>query len=301
MDAPVECARHPGRPALTSCARCGRPVCREDLIEAPVGYQCVDCARSAPPVRRLGDPLPTPHVTRALVLMIVGVAMLGTTGAVSAPAFGLVPLLVGLGEWWRPITSAFLHAGFLHLAFNGVLLWRLGHLLEPLLGPGAFLGLAASGMAGGSLGVVGLSWLVVATPVASLPAAGWVLGAGPTTITVGASGAVFGLMGAVLVLLRRRGIDPWATQEGSMVAGLVILNLILTFAVPSISVGGHLGGLAAGSAAALLVGRPKATRGAGGGRLTDRTRDAVATLLLATLLLAVSVVIARDLVRVLSA
>jgi len=292
MDTPVECARHPGRAALTSCARCGRPMCGEDLIEAPVGYQCVDCARSAPPVRRLTDPLPTPLVTRSLVLMIVGVALLGTTGAVDARTFGLVPALVGLGEWWRLITSAFLHAGFLHLAFNGILLWRLGQMLEPAVGPGAFLGLAASGMAGGSLGVVGLSWLVVATPVASLPAAGWVLGAGPMTITVGASGAVFGLMGAVLVLLRRRGVDPWATQEGSMVAGLVLLNLVLTFAVPSISVGGHVGGLLAGGAATMLVGGRRDRRG--------RTRDAAVTLVLAAALLAAAVTTARDLVRVLT-
>jgi len=261
-------------------------MCGDDLIEAPVGYQCVDCARSAPPVRRLTDPLPTPTVTRTLVLLIVGVAVLGTTGAVGPRAFGLIPLLVGLGDWWRLITSAFLHAGFLHLAFNGILLWRLGQMLEPVVGPGSFLGLATSGMAGGSLGVVGLSWLVVATPGGGIPIVGWVLGAGPTTITVGASGAVFGLMGAVLVLLRRRGVDPWATQEGSMVAGLVLLNLVLTFAVPAISVGGHVGGLLAGGVAALLVGR---RRGA---------RDAVATLSFAAVLLVVAVVIARDVVRV---
>lgn len=276
-------------------------MCGEDLIEAPVGYQCVDCARSAPPVRRLTDPTPTPTVTRVLVLSIVGVALLGTTGAIDARTFGLVPALVGLGEWWRLITSAFLHAGFLHLAFNGILLWRLGQMLEPAVGPGAFLGLAASGMAGGSLGVVGLSWLVVATPISALPAAGWVLGAGPTTVTVGASGAVFGLMGVVLVLLRRRGISARATEEGSMVAGLVILNLVLTFAVPSISVGGHVGGLLAGGGAAMLLrdrDRPQ-------GRARDRTRrgltrDAAMTLALATVLLGAATFIARDVVRVLT-
>lgn len=276
-------------------------MCGEDLIEAPVGYQCVDCARSAPPVRRLTDPTPTPTVTRVLVLSIVGVALLGTTGAIDARTFGLVPALVGLGEWWRLITSAFLHAGFLHLAFNGILLWRLGQMLEPAVGAGAFLGLAASGMAGGSLGVVGLSWLVVATPISALPAAGWVLGAGPTTVTVGASGAVFGLMGVVLVLLRRRGISARATEEGSMVAGLVILNLVLTFAVPSISVGGHVGGLLAGGGAAMLLrdrDRPQ-------GRARDRTRrgltrDAATTLALATVLLGAATFIARDVVRVLT-
>jgi len=271
----------------------------DDLIDAPVGYQCVDCARTAPPVRRLADAAPTPVATRALVVLIVGAAVLGTTGAISPRAFGLVPVLVGAGEWWRLVTSAFLHAGILHLAFNGILLWRLGQMLEPVVGPGAFVGLAASGMAGGSLGVVGLSWLVVATPIGSLPAAGWVLGAGPTTVTVGASGAVFGLMGAVLVLLRRRGIDPWATQAGSMVGGLVLINLVLTFAVPAISVGGHVGGLLAGGGAAMLIGSGREARRRG--QRASWTRDAVTTLLTAAGLLGIATAIARDLLRLLTA
>jgi len=284
MDPTAECARHPGRPALTICNRCERPMCGDDLIDAPVGRQCVDCARSAPPVRRLGDPLPTPQATRTLVLAIVAVAALGTTGAVDARTFGLVPAFVGFGEWWRLITSAFLHGGFVHLAFNGLLLWRLGQMLEPMVGPGTFLGLAASGMAGGGLGVVGLSWVVVATPLGALPATGWLLGAGPLTITVGASGAVFGLMGAVLVLLRRRGIDPWSTSEGSMVGALVLLNLVLTFAVPTISVGGHVGGLLGGGAAAALV-------------TTHRRGATVRTVGFAVLLLVLATLVAQQVVR----
>lgn len=289
METPVECARHPGRAAVQVCIRCERPICIDDVIEAPVGHQCVDCVRSAPPVRRLGDAPPTPTVTRALVVTIVAVAALGTTGAVDVRAFGLVPALVGAGEWWRLITSAFLHGGLVHLAFNGLLLWRLGQLLEPQLGPGTFLGMAASGLAGGALGVVGLSWVVVATPVGAVPLAAGLLGAGPFTITVGASGAVFGLMGAVLVLLRRRGIDPWATTAGSTVGALVLLNLVLTFAVPSISVGGHVGGLLGGAVAAMVV-RTQRRPGAS---------DAARTLALAALLLAASTAVARDLVRVL--
>jgi membrane associated rhomboid family serine protease len=188
----------------------------------------------------------------------------------------------------------------LHLAFNSILLWRLGQMLEPAFGPGSFLGLAASGLAGGSLGVVGLSWLVVATPLGTSAAARWVLGAGPTSITVGASGAVFGLMGAVLVLLRRRGVSPWATEEGSMVAALVVLNLVLTFALPAISVGGHVGGLLAGGGAAMLLGqrraggrRPLSTRRA------EQRRDAVRTLLAAAVLLIAAALVAGDLARLL--
>jgi len=275
-------------------------MCEADLVDAPVGYQCVDCVRSAPPARRLTDTVAVPVITRALVVAIVGVAVLEATGAIDRRAFGLVPVLVGLGEWWRLVTSAFLHAGLLHLAFNSILLWRLGQMLEPAFGPGSFLGLAASGLAGGSLGVVGLSWLVVATPLGTSAAARWVLGAGPTSITVGASGAVFGLMGAVLVLLRRRGVSPWATEEGSMVAALVVLNLVLTFALPAISVGGHVGGLLAGGGAAMLLGqrraggrRPLSTRRA------EQRRDAVRTLLAAAVLLIAAALVAGDLARLL--
>jgi membrane associated rhomboid family serine protease len=288
-DTPQECARHPGRPAITVCSRCERPVCEDDIIEAPVGYQCVDCARSAPPVRRLGDVPPTPAVTRVLVGAIVAVALLGTTGAVDARAFGLVPVLVGTGEWWRLVTSAFLHGGLVHLAFNGLLLWRLGQMLEPGLGAATFLGVTASGLAGGSLGVISLSWLVVATPIGSVPTVVGLLGANPFTITVGASGAVFGLMGAVLVLLRRRGIDPWATSEGSMVGALVLLNLVLTVAIPSISLGGHVGGLLGGAAAAALVGQRR-SRGAA---------DALRTSLFALALLVAAAAVARSVVTAL--
>ncbi len=297
MNPSQECARHPGRPALTICARCERPVCEEDLLEAPVGYQCVDCARSAPEVRRLGEPPATPQATRALVLAIVAVAVLGTTGAVDARTFGLVPALVGTGEWWRLVTSAFLHGGLVHLAFNGLLLWRLGQMLEPWLGPGTFLGLAASGLAGGGLGVVGLSWVLTATPLGTSSVIRSLLGAGPFTITVGASGAVFGLMGAVLVLLRRRGIDPWSTTDGSFVGALVLLNLVLTFAIPNISVGGHVGGLLGGAAAALLVraGRPDHPA------RTGQRGDALRTTGLALLLLLAAVVAARALVAALVA
>lgn len=290
MDATVDCARHPGRPALTTCNRCGQGVCAEDIVDAPVGYQCLDCARSAPEVRRLGDRPTTPPATRVLVGAIVAVAMLGMTGAVDARTFGLVPVLVGLGEWWRILTSALLHGGLVHLAFNGLLLWRLGQLLEPRVGTGPFLGLTAGGLAGGGLGVVALSWVVVTTPLGTIALVRTVLGGGPFTITVGASGAVFGLMGAFLVLLRRRGVDPWRTADGSTVGALVLLNLVLTFAVPSISVGGHVGGLLGGAAAALLVGveRP-------GGR-----RDTVLTSMLAVTILAATVAVARALVGALA-
>jgi membrane associated rhomboid family serine protease len=253
MDPNIVCARHPDRPAVTTCVRCQRSVCLEDLVEAPVGYQCVDCARAAPTVRRLGDAAPTARLTNALVGAIVAVAALEAAGAVDVRSFGLVPLLVGAGEWWRLLTSALLHAGIVHLAFNGILLWRLGSILEARVGGSGLAGIAASGMAGGSFGVVGLAWLTGTTALPRIPILGALLATDPLSITVGASGAVFGLMGGILVLIRRDGIDPRTTEIGSMVASLVLLNLALTFLVPVISVGGHVGGLLGGMLAGLVT------------------------------------------------
>jgi membrane associated rhomboid family serine protease len=257
----------------------------DDLVEAPVGYQCIDCARTAVPARRLGDPERTPGVTRSLVGAILVVAVLEASGVVDLRAFALVPLLVGAGDWWRLATSALLHAGIVHLGFNGILLWRLGSILERRVGGVSFAGIAASGMAGGSLGVIGLSWLTATTGLAGVPVLGAVLATDPRSITVGASGAVFGLMGAILMLIRREGIDPWSTDLGSMVGSLVLLNLVLTFLIPVISVGGHVGGLLGGMLAGVLA--PAARRGPLGRQLSGG--------LIAVVLLVAAAAIARDL------
>ena len=132
------------------------------------------------------------------------------------------------GEWWRLVTSAFLHAGLLHIGFNMFLAWMLGNALERLHGPTRFLGLYTGSLAAGSLGVLLMA---------------------PTTFTVGASGAVFGLMGATVVHQYRRGINPWSSGIGT----LVVVNLLFTFGRPGISIGGHLGGLLGGAALAWLV------------------------------------------------
>jgi membrane associated rhomboid family serine protease len=134
--------------------------------------------------------------------------------------------LVSAGDWWRVVTAAFLHYGPLHLAMNMWGLYIAGTLLEQIIGRWRFALLyLASGIAG-SAGAL----------IASYNAA-----------TVGASGAIFGLFGALLVLERRRHI-----ATGGQIAGIVVLNLVFTFAVPGISIGGHVGGLIAGAALMLL-------------------------------------------------
>ena len=259
------CYLHPNRQALLRCARCDRPICADDAIEAPVGYQCPNCAEGGQPVRRMVDIVQQAPVTRGLVYVIAALFVVTLVSPVDlVNQFGLRPLILSpevaatapwatavsgtIGEPWVIVTSAFLHANLMHVGFNGILLWQLGHMLEPVLGRARYIALYAAGLVGGSLGVVLLSWLTSVTGLAGT-GVGNLLGGNPAQPTIGASGAVFGLMGAAMVGMRRRGVDPWKTTIG----GLVILNLILTFVIPNISVGGHLGGLLAGALAGRLL------------------------------------------------
>jgi membrane associated rhomboid family serine protease len=273
------CYRHPDRDALLRCSRCERPICGDDAIEAPVGYQCPECAAGGAPVRRLVDVANAAPLTRGLVYVIGALFLVTRAVPRITQSFGLRPILLApggpellgalvpwytptplalaIGEPWLLVTSAFLHANLLHVGFNGLLLWQLGHLLEPTLGRARYASLYLAGLAGGGLGVVLLSWI---TTLAGVSGAGWVstvLGGNPLQATIGASGAVFGLMGAAMVHLRSRGIDPWRSSIGT----LVLLNLGITFFVPGISVGGHVGGLLGGALAGrlLMVGREQAT------------------------------------------
>jgi membrane associated rhomboid family serine protease len=241
-DTTVTCYRHPDREAPLRCTRCDRPICLEDAVDAPVGFLCPEDAQQAPRVRRVAQSAGAP-VTRVLVYVLAGVFLLQELGVAEITRRGiLLGPAIAAGEWYRLFTGAFLHANLIHIAFNGYLLWQLGHMLEPAMGRGRFLGVYAAGLAGGSAGVVLLSW---GSP------------------TLGASGAVFGLMGAAMVLLRRRGINPWQTSIGS----LVLLNLVITFLFSGISVGGHVGGLLGGALAAWTIAdvRPEA-----GGSVTAR-------------------------------
>jgi membrane associated rhomboid family serine protease len=239
------CYRHPDRPALTTCARCERPICGDDLIEAPVGYQCPACAEGGQPVRRLRD-LEVAPVTRVLVglLAVAFVATLGSAGSPLGRLGWLTTLQLGQGEVWRLVTSGFVHSGIIHVGFNAYLLWVLGHQLEPIMGRARFITLYVGGLFGGGLGVVLLSFFDVVTPLGAVPVLGQLLTTPVNGPTVGASGAVFGLFGAALIAYRRRGVNPWRTDIGT----LVLLNLGITVVFSSfISVGGHLGGLAGGA------------------------------------------------------
>jgi membrane associated rhomboid family serine protease len=141
---------------------------------------------------------------------------------------GLAAPFVAEGEWYRMVTSGFLHGGLLHIGFNMLLLFLLGRMIEPSLGTPRFVLLYFASLLCGAFGALLMD---------------------PNAITVGASGAVYGLFGAGFLLARERGMNALAGELGL----LIVFNLVISFTVPGISVGGHLGGLAGGAACAAIL------------------------------------------------
>ena len=231
------CVRHPDRATRLACSRCGRPACPDCLREASVGYHCVDCVAAAVPTRAPRRAAGTRSVVvPTLVALNLAVfawtvadarSLLDNADAALFRAWALVPAAVAEGEWWRLITAGFLHIGPLHIAFNMYALWVLGRDLEIVLGRGRFLALYLVSLLGGSAAVV--------------------LFADPDQYVAGASGAVFGLMsGLLLVLVRLR-------RPYGQVVAIIVLNLVITQVVPGISMAGHVGGLVVGGVAATAL------------------------------------------------
>src|SRR5262245_11868571 len=235
------CYRHPNRETGVSCSNCGRPICPDCMTSTPVGMRCPECAREKTRVRTsAGAFSPTTGsmpATYALIAINVAVfvAELATGGSAGFDGSGNLIGDAGVhgpsiadGDWWRVVSGGFLHAGLIHLAFNMYVLYIAGRLLEPAIGTPRFLGIYFVSLIAGSLGALLVD---------------------PDTVTVGASGAIFGLMAAVIVIARGRGMDEIASQFGLF----VVVNLVLTFSISGISIGGHIGGLIGRTVAALLV------------------------------------------------
>jgi membrane associated rhomboid family serine protease len=235
------CYRHPDRRAGVSCQRCDRPICPDCMNTASVGFHCPECARTGRQkvyTRANLQSLNRPLLTQILIginaaVYVAGLANTSRNALAGRGGFivdgGLFGPAVANGEWWRIITSGFLHGGLLHIGMNMYLLYLLGSILEPALGRLRFAAVYITSLLTGSLGVLVVS---------------------PDSLTVGASGAVFGLMGALYLAYRQRGIDPWASGIGPTIA----INVAITFIFSSfISIGGHLGGLAGGFASAWLL------------------------------------------------
>lgn len=244
------CVRHPDRPTGLRCTRCDRPACPECLREASVGYQCVDCVNEGKRTTRraktvAGAELGGRRLVVVPLLIAINVAVYVITAA-QAGSLGnngnsklsedwwLWPPIVAYGEWWRMFTAGFLHSGPVHIGLNMIALYILGRELEPLLGRIRFTVVYLISLLGGSTAVF--------------------LFGGDAPV-VGASGAVFGLMGALVVVVLRRKLNP---QPVLMIIGL---NIFISVAVPNISLLGHLGGLAIGTiATAALVYAPAKSR-----------------------------------------
>jgi membrane associated rhomboid family serine protease len=211
------------------------------MTPTPVGMRCPECMRQRTRVTTgtsaFGGSVRAPAT---FVLIAINVAVflaeigagaggLNGTGGSIINDYGLRGTAVAGGEWYRLLTGGFLHAGLLHVGFNMFALYFLGRLLEPAIGTLRFVFLYMASLFAGSLGALLLS--------------------GPHELTVGASGAIFGIFGAAFVVARGRGLNAIATEIGFV----LVFNLALTFGVAGISIGGHLGGLAAGIFCALVI------------------------------------------------
>jgi membrane associated rhomboid family serine protease len=228
------CYRHPSRETGVSCTNCGRPICPDCMTPTPVGMRCPECARQRTRVRRGAGAFgrsDEPRVTYALIIanVVMFIASSAGGGSLFSNGGGSILLRFGLDapdldvshQYYRLITAGFLHVNLLHIAFNMYLLYLLGQMLEREFGSARFAALYVTALLSGSLGALVLS---------------------PNSLTVGASGAVFGLMGAAFVEQRSRGIDPFQTGLGA----LIVINLAFSFVLSGISIGGHIGGLLGG-------------------------------------------------------
>ncbi|MGE5282967.1 MAG: rhomboid family intramembrane serine protease [Chloroflexota bacterium] len=238
------CYRHPNRETAVSCSSCGRPICPDCMTPTPVGMRCPECMRQRTRVTRgVGEASLSSAAPATLILIALNAAAFlaeiatggggfGVGGSSLVSNYGLFgPAVAEGGEWYRLATSGFLHVSLIHIGFNMFALYFLGRLLEPAIGTVRFVGVYVASLFGGAFGALLLS---------------------PNTLTIGASGAVFGIFGAAFVVARGRGVDDVARSIGV----ILLLNLAISFANPEISLGGHLGGLAAGllCAAAIVAG-----------------------------------------------
>ena len=231
------CPRHPEQVTYVRCQRCDRPACPQCQVPSAVGVHCVDCARRNASSRRGvssllgGRAITDALVTKGLIIACVTIYLVQMALPSLGAQFAFVPA-VASSQPWRFMTTAFLHASLMHLAFNMWALWVLGSALEPILGRWRFAALCALSALGGSTMIY---WLASPTAPAS-----WL------TSTVGASGAVFGLFAALFIIQRRFGRDT------SAIVGLLVLNLAISFIGANISWQGHLGGLVTGAIVAAL-------------------------------------------------
>jgi membrane associated rhomboid family serine protease len=242
------------------------------MTSTPVGMRCPECAGDRTEVRNpIAAPgssdAPATYVLMGLCILafVGGLVSGGNVDRLGGGTFnlegGLFGPAVADGEPYRIVTYGFLHAGILHLGLNMFALYILGRLLEPAIGTARFVGIYAVSVLAGAFGALLLD---------------------PLELTVGASGGVFGLMAASFLIARHRGFDELASQVGFF----VVLNLVFTFTVSAISIGGHIGGLIGGGLVALIINYAERGRG------NARTIEAAGIIVLAIVAVAGSVIAA---------
>jgi len=229
------CYNHPDRATGASCTRCGKPICPDCMIQAPVGHHCPDCVREANKGRPAavqwrpgggGTMSRLTPIVKWLIGINVAIFVLSNARPSIEARYAEWPRQIAAGQYERLITAAFLHANLLHIFFNMFALAIFGPAIEQALGRWRFVALYGVAALGGSVG----SYLF----------------SSPDSLGVGASGAIFGLFGAYFVIARRRRLD---TRE---ITGLIIVNLVIGFVIPLIDWRAHVGGLITGGLVALV-------------------------------------------------
>jgi membrane associated rhomboid family serine protease len=232
------CFHHHDRETGRHCTRCGRPACGECLHPAAVGSQCWECIKAArPPTRervrrsvRARPLLATQTIIGANVVVFFLTAGFTTNGnSLMDRLVEYPPLIANNGEWWRLVTAGFVHFGVVHIFFNMFILYLIGQVLEPVIGPWRFSAIYFASLLAGSLGAAILN---------------------PLVPSGGASGAVFGVGAAATVVMIRRGVRFWDTGFGP----LLLFNLVLDqFFISNVSIGAHIGGLIGGAVCAAAM------------------------------------------------
>jgi len=247
------CYRHPARVTYLSCSDCGKPICADCSIDTPVGQKCPDCAKSRGKAtiitgrqlraRSTSIPPVTMFLLASSVIVYILGAVSGELNDTLFRNFALFPSAVADGEWWRLVTTAFLHSGTMHILFNMYALYLLGPAIERQVGSLPFAGLYLASALAGSVAYAAFN-------------------SGPA---VGASGAVFGLFGAWLASAWKGRNTAGGRAQLQSIGIILGINLLLPLAVPRIAWEAHVGGLVAGFLIAFLwtqVARDERTRSA---------------------------------------
>ncbi len=224
----LNCSNHERIDTKVACSRCEKYICVDCMRPASIGYQCPECASDSTPIIKgfnKNSFIPgqeNNQATKFLSISLIAVYVIQfVLGDVYISNFALFAPSVSSGQLWRLLTAGFLHGSILHLLFNVYILWVLGSQLENIVGKTKFISIYFISLLGGSLA----SYLF--SPFGSY--------------SIGASGAIFGLMGAMLVVGRKRNTDI------SQIATLVVINVVIGFVLSGIDWRAHLGGLAAGA------------------------------------------------------